>query len=319
MEYAVESDVESASQTSRYNIVNGDYKNPDFKWEWGFKVGLGYNSACDVWDVGIVWTRYRGKASSDDSTDSDDNKTLLPIWSNQATSMAPLFASGIDTNWRLDLDLVDLELGREFWVGRRLSLRPHVGLRIAYLKQDYTIDHKGGSWLAGNNSLLPPLPDGPPQDQNNEVDINNDFKSIGVRSGFDTVWNLGCGFAFTGNMAFSILYGRFSVDHDEDDTQATDPFSKTRIFEADESFRTSVKATDLALGFQWSTLFCDCAYGFTVGIAWEHHLFENQNQMWRVSKALADNMSTKYRSNNFNQQRGDLSTQGWTLTLVFDF
>ena len=157
---------------------------------------------------------------------------------------------------------------------------------------------------------------------NNEVDLDNDFKGVGVRAGFDTVWNFGCGWGLYGNFATSIVYGRFSLDHDEENRRAESPYDKTKILETKESFHASRGMLDLALGVQWASLFCDCQYGFMIALGWEHHLFFHQNQMWRVNR-IGDTFNTTLPNNNgenvFFQRRGTLDTQGWTLTIQFEF
>lgn len=148
--------------------------------------------------------------------------------------------------------------------------------------------------------------------------MRNDFHGIGARSGFNTVWNLGKGFSFTGNTAISLVYGRFKVKHDEWNREALSPHSKTRILETEDHFRASRAMTDLALGLQWSTLFGQqCQYGFTLGLAWEHHLFFDQNQFWRVNRI--NFTQGGLGENAYYQRRGDLDTQGWTLTMQFEF
>ena len=98
------------------------------------------------------------------------------------------------------------------------------------------------------------------------------------------------------------------------------PFSKEKFFETEDSFRASRFVADLILGIQWSALFCDCQYGLTVKLGWENHLFLDQNQMWRVVKTSTDDTAdNSILTNEFSQRRGDLDTQGWTLTFVFDF
>lgn len=317
MEYAVDSKVQSSTPEDRVRIIDAEYLNPSFDWNWGFKAGLGYNSTCDGWDFGIVWTRYNGSASSHNEAENDDNHTLLPLWTNFSTNpndnnvVIPIFATDIQTQWNLNLDLVDLELGREFWNSKRLALRPHIGLRIARVKQSFEIEHKGGSWsetgMTGDVA------------QSNKVDLDNDFKGIGIRGGLNSVWNLGCGWALYGDTALSIIYGRFHVDHDEMNRDTAAPFSKSKFFESKDTFRASRLVADLGLGIQWSSLFCDCQYGLTVKLGWENHLFLDQNQMWRVTKVgYLDDPSADY-SNSFSQRRGDLDTQGWTLAVIFDF
>ncbi|NGX37847.1 MAG: hypothetical protein K1000chlam2_01010 [Chlamydiae bacterium] len=305
MEYAVETEVIPTSQSERNSLINANYKNPDFDWNYGFKFGIGYNTTCDGWDIGVVWTNYNGKASSHDEAEEDDNRTLLTLWSNfSIDGNEPTFASDIQTCWNLKLDLVDIELGREFWNSKRVSFRPHIGIRYAALRQSFEIQHKGGTWSEETPHL------------NNTVDLDNDFKGTGIRFGLDSTWNFGCGWAIYGNFALSILYGRFHFDHDEQNRLAVAPFTKLKILEADDGFRVSRLATDLSLGVQYAALFCQCQYGIMIRFGWEQHLFLDQNQMWRVVKDTDD---TSPLTNSFHQRRGDLDTQGWTLTFRFDF
>ncbi|NGX27347.1 MAG: hypothetical protein K940chlam6_01281, partial [Chlamydiae bacterium] len=100
---------------------------------------------------------------------------------------------------------------------------------------------------------------------------------------------------------------------------------KAKIADAKNSFRVSRGAADLALGFQWQTMFCDCQYGFMIALGWEHHLFWDQNQLWRIVRigdifrsSGTDNFNNT-GENVFHERRGDLDTQGWTLTVKFDF
>lgn len=329
MEYAVKTGVQTDPDPlvapERSNIISAQYENPNFKWDFGFKLGLGYNTTCDGWDFGVVWTRYRGNASSHVEAEQSDNNTLLPIWSDFSTTDVnpaalgnnlPLFATDIQTSWKLNLDLIDVELGRDSWFGKRLALRPHIGLRVAYIRQSYEIQHKGGTW-----SILEPTTTLTAA-QNNIVDIDNNYKAVGIRGGLNGVWNFGCGWALYGDTALSILYGRFRIDHDEWNRSASSPFDKTKIMETENSFRLSTLAVDLGLGLQWSALFCDCNYAFTAKFGWENHLFQDQNQMWRVTKiSNFDLVAPTFQefANNFSQRRGTLSTQGWTLTLILDF
>ncbi len=295
------------------NLIDAEYKTPDFKWDWGFKVGLGYNTTCDGWDFGVVWTWYRGKANDHIEAEIDDNHTLIPLWSAYSSSVGSItYATDIETHWKLQLNLVDIELGREYWTSKYLSFRPFVGIRIACIEQNFEIQHKGGSWSAA-------FTEDPAF--NDEVDLDNDFKGVGLRTGFDTVWNFGCGWGLFGNLAASIVYGRFTLDHDEQIRKASSPHNKIKILETEESFHASRAMLDLALGIQWASLFCDCQYGFTVQLGWEQHLFFHQNQLWRVNRIGDDEsvVPNNTGENVFFQRRGTLDTQGWTLRVQFEF
>jgi len=320
MEYAIDNHVkvDTSDIVQLNNLIDAEYKTPNFDWDWGFKAGLGYNTTCDGWDFGVTWTWYRGKANDHVEAELDDNHTLLPLWSAFASSAGSiLYATDIETHWKLQLNLIDIELGREYWTSKNLSFRPFVGLRVAHINQDFEIQHKGGSWSDSSN------PSAPQSAYNNEVDLDNDFKGVGIRSGFNTVWNFGCGWGLYGDFAASVVYGRFSLNHDEEIRLATSPHDKTKILETKESFRASRGMLDLALGLQWSSMFCECQYGFTVQLGWEQHLFFHQNQMWRTNRigdvANAAGLPNNTGENVFFQRRGTLDTQGLTLTLQFEF
>ncbi len=299
------------------DLINSENKLPDFKWDFGFKVGLGYCTTCDSWDIDVLWTWYRGKANDHIEAEIDDNHTLLPLWSAFAPAQGSvLYATDIETHWKFQLNLVDIELGRNFWTSKYFAIRPFVGMRIAFIDQHFEIQHKGGSW---SERTAEPLQDA----FNNEVDMDNDFKGVGLRTGLDSTWNFGCGWAFYSNLAASIIYGRFNIDYDEENRRASNPHDKVKVAECEDSFRASRAMLDLALGVQWSTLFCDCQYGFMIALSWEHHLFFDQNQLWRIVR-IDDRINVPGLPNNqgenvYHQRRGDLDTQGWTLTVKFSF
>lgn len=305
------------------NLVDAEFQTPGFEWDWGFKLGLGYCTTCDGWDLGILWTWYRGRANDHIETEFDDNFTLLPLWSAFAPAQGSvLYATDIETHWQLKLNIVDLELGRNFWTSRYLAIRPFMGIRIAYVDQTYEILNKGGSW--SERTAIPlqvPL--------NNRVYMTNNYKGAGMRAGLNSTWHVGCGWALYGNWAASIIYGRFSESYDETNRQADFVHGKFKIAAFDYSFRASRAILDLEIGVKYATMFCDCQYGFSIALGWENHMFFDQNQFWRINRVgdLAGGVSpvdgqgipNNQGENVFFQRRGDLDTQGWTLTAKFDF
>ncbi|NGX39188.1 MAG: hypothetical protein KR126chlam1_00510 [Chlamydiae bacterium] len=324
MEFAIENHVAvriinpSSDEIEKLNqLVAADYVTPSPKWNYGFKVGASYRGCHDGWDIGAIWTHYTNTLSTHKNTSDDVAKVLLPLWSAFAPAQGEiLFARDIDAKWKLGLDLIDIPLGRAFWLSHCLSLRPHIGLRLAQIDQEYDLKHKGGSWSPRLNPTQDPL--------SNEVELENRFKGIGLRAGLDSVWHLGCGFALCSDLAASIVYGRFRVHHNEKNTLAMEPHSETKFLETRESFRASRAMLDLVLGIQWATTFCDCCYRLAACLAWEEHYFFHQNQMWRVNRigdtpiinGPSENLSGE---NVFFQRRGSLDTQGVTLTVSFEF
>lgn len=307
-----------------HNLIDSYYEAPKFQWNFGFKIGLGYNSACDGWDIGMMWTRYEGRAKSHIEAEADDNHTLIPLWSAFTGFWNDFFfaATDIETDWNLDFNLIDIDLGRQFWVSKYLTFRPHIGLRYASIHQNFHLYHKGGSWNL--HELLGPALNQPAF--NGEVQLKNNFDGIGPILGSDTNWHLGCGWSLYGDLSAALVYGRFDIDHDENYRLAEAPFTKTRVLETEDHFRASRAIMDLALGVQWMGMICDCKYGLLVSLGWEQHLFFDQNQMWRVVRNFTTPPNTDFLQfpnnggeNIHSQRRGNLDMHGWTLRLEFDF
>lgn len=322
-------------------LVEAEYKHPRTRWDWGFKVGLGYCSPCDGWDVNLQWTWFDLHSSNHTDADFDDNVSFLPIWSNFVTQYANagnvglvngdvLAATDAVSKWKLKLNLVDLELGRDFWVSKYLAVRPFAGIRYASIKQSNNLEYNGCSWAQANvtfnedNYTQPSF--------KGLVDLQNDYRGAGLRGGLGCEWNFGCGWSLYGNGAASIIYGKFKIHQNEDIRVAsTSPHSVANILSASESLRASRAILDMALGVQYKTMFCSCKYGLTASLGWEQHMFFDQNQLWRVNRvgasatpntpttglnALDLNVSG---SNVFHENRGSLETQGWTLAVRLDY
>jgi len=322
LEYGIQSQVTaptSATTTDNAaNLVSASYETPDFKWKPGFKVGIGYNTTHDGWDLELLWTHFNGRGKSSIDNTGDANITFVPLWSAFSpaaggdTDGTILFASEASTSWRLNLNMVDLELGREFWLSKMLTMRPSIGFRVAQINQRYGITYSGGIF---GSTLL---------DLTDNVEMKNHFTGGGPRVGLDTVWNFGCcspcggNWGFFGDFAFSLLYGKFKVDQEEYTESPAPPFDTTAIMETNDNFRSVRGVLDLAVGIQWTSLFNDSNYGMLLQLGWEFHQFFNQNQMWRVNR-IGDSSTTAHGENVFAQSRGDLSTQGVTLTAKFTF
>ncbi len=335
--------ISTGSSQNVFDLVSSSYLSPKPQWNTGFRVGVAYNSSCDGWDVGIKWTRYKSRASSLDQANTMDQsgqqfpvdgETLAVLWTafqgvtglnNLSTATGfPPFASELRTNWETLFNIIDLELGREYYVSKYLKLHPFLGLRFGGFKQNFEMLIKGGYWseynLSFNNLFQPAL--------NGEVTISNHYEGLGVVSGFNLNWSISCGWSVYSNLGGAILFGRFDVIHNENARKAESPFGKIKVLETKNAFRASRGIFDFGLGLQWSSLICDCKYGVTAQLGFEEHLYFHQNQMWRVNRevGIENGVGTGQSSfpnnsgeNAHYQKRGTLSTGGLTFTFKFDF
>lgn len=296
------------------NLTKAKYEGRGTKWDFGYQFGIGYNSACDGWNINFVWTHFQPLTVNSVEASVDQNQTLVTLWSDFAAAQGSItFGRFFETNWKLNLDILDLTLGRSFWASRRFSMQPYIGLRLVNIRQDYKIEQLGGSWSPRTNPDQIPL--------TNLVHLDNDYRGIGLKAGLMNIWHIGCGWGIYGDASGSIIYGTFSIKHDEENRTGIAPYTKNKILEVKNHFHASRAILDYALGVEYSARFADSAYGVTGRLGWEERLFFHQNQLWRINRIgnIAGIANDPTGENIFSQTRGTLDTSGITLNLILEF
>ena len=132
----------------------GTVKSPHFSYEPGFKVGAGLKFEHDGWDLFAQYTWWRkntGKHNSKSSLTEKSNGSSYVIATSPLHSAA--FAEGelgvggqgsglatpavqkASATWALHFNVLDAELGRNFWISKYLTLRPFIGMKFSWLTQ----------------------------------------------------------------------------------------------------------------------------------------------------------------------------------------
>jgi hypothetical protein len=256
----------SAGTPPRIAVTNRAHaKRPNFKYDPGFRIGLINHCSCDCWDFAINWTHFRTKATANGT--SEDAVTFFSDW-ERIVGANPGTARG---RYTLNLDLVDLEFGRKFYVSNCFILRPQFGLRFARVNQSYRIV---SSAAIGTDPL---------ETFESRVKAHSDFLSVGPRVGLDVELDIGCGLSLFGCAAGSIVFGKFDDHSRELLTDTTDidaPALGVFNYEAKSSaHRCSRTITDLAFGVKWVRCleWCNRSHPVSLAFAWEHHGFFNFN------------------------------------------
>jgi len=272
-------------------VSDGKVKNLNFDWDFGFRVGLGVNLPHDGWDIYANWVRFYTDASSHASADADD--TIFTTNTNAATSPTTSSVTYASDKWRLHLNIIDLEMGREFFVSKWVTLRPFIGARSAWINQRIKTELSGGNIAAGSTDL---------------VRWRDKFWGMGLRTGLNTQWGIGSGFSLFGDAAISILFGHFRIHEKEKVTSSTSSTSRLNL---KDSFYQAEPVTDLAAGLRYDVMFDEDNYHFGIQAGYEQHLFFSQNQFLTSCDDVYDG--------KFFANQGDLSLNGWTLSARFDF
>lgn len=277
---------ESKSTTT---IRDGEVKSPHFDWSAGYRAGIGYKIPHDHWDLFANYTYLQGSAHG---SAGDNDHVVFPIWATHfgSTPADPFYAASATAHWNMHLNMGDLELGRNCFAGKWVSIRPFLGVRGMTINQDYHVKYKGGTVA--------------PLDTDN-LHLNTDFWGVGVRMGFNSLWGVGRGFSLYGNGSASLLSGHFDVHEREKLINAH--LKKMNI---ESRVNNVVVDADVSLGVQWDYMFSRDRYHFGVKMGWEFDMFFNQNQLFNFSGTNPGALRC---------QHDDLSFQGVTLGFRFDF
>jgi hypothetical protein len=251
---------------------------PNFKYKPGFQAGIGYQSKHDHWDLKAFYTWYQ---STTKKTVSGNDYTINPKWTPDNTQ-----SSTIQGRWRLSLQMIDVQWGRDFYVGHSLSLRPFIGPSVMWLLQKFQMR----STTISDESL-------------DSLNRSRHW-GLGPKGGWDMRWQLGYNFDIFIQTALAIYYSKYKVTN--------------RVQESPDAAFTLLRRTvaylrpnlDIGTGFQWGFYFSNYRFHWGFYALYDFKMFWNQNIM-------RQNLDTTL--NQFNTDYGDLTFQGLTAGTRFDF
>ena len=259
----------------------------DFKWDYGFRLGLGYNLVYDGWDIAFYWTWFRTDTTH--TLSSKPNVTLRPEFFAAFLSFDT--PKSMSANWDLFFNMFDLELGRCFWPSKNVSLRPFLGIKGGWINQ--SIHAKYYDLIV--DSLFPTT-------LSAKEELENDFWGIGPVGGVNSVWKM-----FGSASKFFNLFGDFSV------ATMWGSWSCSDVYKSQLPKTSSVNTNDSALG---ALMF----RGFA-GVGWDIDLYQKRSHFALKIGYEMQLWLNQLRIATFQLQRlhDDLTLQGLTLNCRLDF
>jgi hypothetical protein len=156
-------------------------------------------------------------------------------------------------------NVLDLELGRNFFVSRFMALRPYFGLKSAWIRQSnnssYTLTTPSDSFVTG-------------------LIEKHRIKSwgLGIRGGISPVWYFMKGFGLYGNLALSGMWTYYKTSL-KGFAEGIDG-SKTTTTNTVSSSHTVTPVVEWGLGLTYTTTCCN-DYAFTLSGGWEEQVWIN--------------------------------------------
>ncbi len=263
----------------RINADKGSVHRPHSEYEPGFKVGAGLKFRHDGWDLfaQYTWLHVDGRKSEAHSDrDGDSNVQSYFGMPRSGALLSFLFAEA-EAKWSMHFNVLDLELGRNFWISKWLTLRPFVGMKFSWIDQDFDVEFERS---------FPTSPNNPSRSY--KVDMDLDQSAVGLRAGLDSAWYLWKKWCIYGDLAISGIWNDFDSSR-KDRVTFNNITSTSAHFDKDSCTVTAV--LEWALGLRFETAFHNDDFMFMMQAGWEQQVWFNQNQFLIPSNEGSSNLS----------------------------
>ena len=318
--------------TPYISVAHGKQKSVGQAWASGFKVGLGFDFCHDCWDVMAQYTWLRPNHHSSikhSEAVSPSSECGCENEGSAGNQVAAVYESGgrystlsndprlvgdrATAKWSHQLNVIDLELGRSFYLSQHLTMRPHIGLKGTWQSQEIN------SRLYGSNFQIlveaaPLAVTGPYR-----WHFKNRTYGVGIRGGFDLGWYLSRSVSIYGNLACSTMWANYNkVNRDDDlyniptsndpcgcDEEGGDRKEVLNIKKrcGDDRYYSVKYVGEMELGLRWETWFCGDAYHLAIQAGWEEQVWINWTTFVRVN----------------SEEFHDLTYHGLNVKFRFDF
>ena len=255
----------------------------DFKWDYGFRAGIGKTFQHDKWDLYLNFTWFRTD-NSDASSLHDHGLFLTPL-----TVADPVQATQVKAHWNVHFYDFALNLGRNYFISSHVAFHPYAGIKTAMISQT----------KRSYSEVFSPF----------VVTLNskdrNDFWGIGPDIGLEGKWFIASGLNLFGSAAGSILWGEFVVRHKE-----YSPSMDLERFDLKFDTNQVVPMAQFQIGVGYETNIHHDIYHIAVNVRYEYQYWWEQNQI---------PFSTFSNNLRYLRSAEDLSLQGITVDVRFDF
>lgn len=263
----------------------GRVKTPKFKYEPGFKVGFGVKSCHDGWDIyaRYTWLQEHNVSSKLNFTDADSlvqSNFTFPEGNNGDVTVFPTEAQA---NWRFNFNVLDLELGRNFYVSRYVTLRPFTGLKFAWFRNRLNLENEAITATA-------PAIAGIAAGGNIYSDMKQHMFGVGIRAGINSVWYMAKHWGIYGDFAATALWSDYKIKR-VDTTQTA--LANVDSFNVKYKEKTITPVIELGLGLRYDTTFHNDDFMFMLQAGWEEQIYMDQLHFFDAHDRVNENLTVQ--------------------------
>ncbi len=317
--------------------ITGKYEikplNLDFEWAPGLQLGIGYVfGPQDNWDISLNWTYFYNKGKGHKVKPPTTDRLYTTWFPGQLGGWAAdSFGAPTQTasaQWNLVYNTLDLSIGRDYFISKKIALHPFAGLRGAFIYQDYKVKYENtqfANFLIGNGEFI-----GLPSNfANTKMSAENDFMAIGFRTGANFFWHFTNHVGLYSKFSGAIVYGHFDVDQDfVTAQQALTPAQGVLAFpgrkKLDEDLNRLRANFETSMGLVFETDF-GCANHLFVTLGYDFSIWLNQLQLSDLIDStspiqpIANGQFTQVSSTIQDRRYGDLMLQGFSASVQLNF
>lgn len=285
--------------------LDGDTKDNSFSWDIGLKAGLGYKTPHDKWDLYARYTWYETENSASSHKAAPSTLISLNLYFRLTSNVAK-------SHINIDYNNVELELGRSYFISRRLSFRPHIDMKAAWIDINTNVVYTA-SGVASPGAAFAGL--------DIKAKEHLKFWGLGPRAGFDTKWYLGYDFHIFGDVAASVLYGYFNTIQKNVFPPHTAPaiIPEGVAYKVRDKFHRFVPFVQMFLGLGWERYINDEKQHFGLKLGYEVQYYWRVNQIHQPEDFLLDSSQNGSIGFKFQKQAEDLMFYGITGEIRLDF
>jgi hypothetical protein len=274
-----------------------DFAQIDFQWEPGFRVGFGYGMNLDQWDTQAyyTWFQTRGKESAAGLPGTIHSSFVGNFYVSNPKGLGlsgPTY-SFAKIDWTIRYNILDWELGRNFWVSHALALRPFVGIKGGWIHQSMDSTWENPTFI-GAQFVNPEL------FSIGKEQVNNRFWGIGPSIGMNSKWSLykngSNRLHLFGDFSGALMWGHWTF-HDAYSNDAGQ-----RISVGMQNINSGAATIRTFMGFGWEGAYPEVLVSMRLG--YETQFWLDQLQYYSFIGGRLSNA---------------LTLQGGTFEIAFDF
>lgn len=197
--------------------VKGCLQSIDLCWNWGFKIGLGYNLPYDGWDISLNYTAFNAKGHKSVYADKENayiiNYKLYPVATIARTpkELTSLLSKKAKSKLCLELDALEFDLGRAFYISNSVVIYPKIGIKAFWIEFKQNTCYR-------SVVLISSVVEDPERREPFVIyglKDTNKFSGVGPHFVLGTEWHFCDNFYLYGSVSGSLLYGLFTTHHKE--------------------------------------------------------------------------------------------------------